>query len=293
MMKVKDFFYTQKKKMATAVCMAGMLIVLAGMTACSSKDSGEQITLEKAEEAAFADAGVTESEVTSIKTDQSQDNGVSVYDIEFYSGNIKYEYKVTADTGSIYSRSKEAVANQDNVTQETRQDNISSGTTGQDGNSFDTIEQDKGQISLDDAKAAALSDAGVSSSDAVFTKEELDDEDGIAVYDIEFYAENTEYEYEINVVTGEVYSRGSKTHNTGTNAGGNTAAMENYIGSERANSIALDHAGVSAADVTLLKSEFDVDDGQAVYEVEFYKDGKEYDYKINATDGSIIKYDMD
>ena len=41
-----------------------------------------------------------------------------------------------------------------------------------------------GQISLDDAKTAALTDAGVMASDVRYTKEKLDYEDGIAVYEL-------------------------------------------------------------------------------------------------------------
>lgn len=70
--------------------------------------------------------------------------------------------------------------------------------TGQSGNE---------QISLDDAKNAALADAGVSASDVTYTKEKLDYEDGIAVYDIEFFADGVEYEYTINAVDGTVVER--------------------------------------------------------------------------------------
>lgn len=151
------------------------------------------------------------------------------------------------------------------------------------------------QISLEDAKQAALADAGLSDSDVVYTKEREDYEDGIAVYDIEFYADNVEYEYEINAVTGEVYSKSVETNQMQPGRGheGNTEAAKEYITRDSAEAAALAHAGFSAADVSRLKSEFDIDDGQAVYEIEFYKDGREYEYTINATDGSVIEYDID
>lgn len=151
------------------------------------------------------------------------------------------------------------------------------------------------QISLEDAKQAALTDAGVSDSDVTYTKEKLDYEDGITVYDIKFFCDNIEYEYEINAVTGGVYSKSVEMHQTQTGDGSDkhTGASETYIGTESAKSIALNHAGFSDADVSRLKSEFDIDNGQAVYEVEFDKDGREYDYTINAIDGSIIEYDVD
>ena len=151
------------------------------------------------------------------------------------------------------------------------------------------------QISLESAKNIALTDAGLSSSDVNYTKEKLDYEDGIAVYEIDFYTGNMEYEYEINATTGAVYSKSVETHHNQTGHGhnGHAGTPDNYIGTDSAESIALNHAGFSETEVSRLKSEFDIDDGMAVYEVEFDKDGREYDYTINATDGAIIEYDID
>ena len=165
-------------------------------------------------------------------------------------------------------------------------------------NTNQPIPSDDEQISLEDAKSAALADAGVSDVDVVYTKEKSDYEDGIMVYDIEFYVGNVEYEYEINAATGEVYSKSVDTHYDQTGHGhnghnGHTGTADIYIGNDSAESIALNHAGFSETEVSRLKSEFDIDDGLAVYEVEFDKDGREYEYKINAIDGSIIEYDID
>ena len=46
-----------------------------------------------------------------------------------------------------------------------------------------------------------------SSASAVFTKAKLDREDGIYVYEIEFYVGNYEYEYEINAVDGKIMDK--------------------------------------------------------------------------------------
>ena len=55
------------------------------------------------------------------------------------------------------------------------------------------------------AKQIALNKAGVSASNAEFTKVKLDYDDGIRVYDVKFYAGDYEYEIEINARTGVVY----------------------------------------------------------------------------------------
>lgn len=62
-----------------------------------------------------------------------------------------------------------------------------------------------GYIGETRAKQIALNKAGVSSSKAEFTRVKLDYDDGIRVYDVEFYAGDYEYEVEINARTGVVY----------------------------------------------------------------------------------------
>ena len=66
-----------------------------------------------------------------------------------------------------------------------------------------------------------------------------------------------------------------------------------YISKEEAKTAALNHAGLSAADVTGLRAEFDYDDGTAEYEVDFRSGGWEYDYEIHAETGKIIKWDKE
>ena len=69
------------------------------------------------------------------------------------------------------------------------------------------------------------------------------------------------------------------------------SAANNYIGVEKAKSIALRDAGVSG--VTFVKAKLDYDDGVRVYDVEFYKDNVEYDYEIDAVTGQIREKDLD
>lgn len=158
-------------------------------------------------------------------------------------------------------------------------------------------QSNSGQISIEEAKSAALADAGLTASDVVFTKEKSDYEDGIAVYDVEFYAAEYEYEYEINASTGAVYSKNVEAHRrSGTGHlghSGNITATGASIGEEEAKSIAVNHAGFALADVNLLKVKLDMEDGKTVYEVEFYKENKEYDYTIDASTGTILEYDID
>lgn len=71
------------------------------------------------------------------------------------------------------------------------------------------------------------------------------------------------------------------------------ASQDSYIGEEEAKSIALEHAGVREADITGPFVSFEMEDGQAEYEVEFYVENKEYDYQIDAATGTILGFDYD
>ena len=67
-----------------------------------------------------------------------------------------------------------------------------------------------------------------------------------------------------------------------------------YITLEKAKEIALEHAKVAENSLIFDKVEKDYEDRRLVYEVEFVtNDGMEYDYEIDASSGTIVKYDFD
>ena len=70
-------------------------------------------------------------------------------------------------------------------------------------------------------------------------------------------------------------------------------AESKRLSKEEARDIALQHAGLSAADVSRLKVEFDYDDGRPEYDVDFHHGGYEYDYEIHAETGEILKTEKD
>ena len=61
-----------------------------------------------------------------------------------------------------------------------------------------------GYIGKDKAKEIALNHAGVTADKVSFMKCEFDRDDGIAVYDVEFYFDRCEYNYEINAKNGKI-----------------------------------------------------------------------------------------
>lgn len=64
---------------------------------------------------------------------------------------------------------------------------------------------------------------------------------------------------------------------------------DGYVGRQAAIRTALAHAGFGEQDVRRLRCELDREDGAMVYEIEFDKDGFEYDYEINARTGAVLK----
>ena len=62
----------------------------------------------------------------------------------------------------------------------------------------------RGPLTAEQAKKVALDYAGVKAADANFTKCHRDYDDGREVYEIEFYANNTEYDMDVDVNTGRV-----------------------------------------------------------------------------------------
>ena len=145
-------------------------------------------------------------------------------------------------------------------------------------------------IGMERAKEIALEDAGLKESEVIFVTTKADYDDGRKEYEIEFYCNGTEYDYEIDAKTGQIISfdkdfEGKRPVTT------ETTGQE--ISAEEAKAIALKDAGLTEGQVSKLKVHRDRDDGIVKYEVEFEKGNVEYDYEINAATGNILKAEKD
>ena len=224
----------------------------------------------KAKEIALNHAGVDASKVSWIFAKQDYDHGRMEYDVEFLFGNKEYDYKIDASTGTILGFDYDI-------------DWHMAGS--------DTVSQSSTDIGAEKAKSIALKHAGLAASDTAFIYANLDYENGLRVYDVEFFSGNKEYDYKINAATGDIVSFDQDIEWYA--AGGYQAQANTDIGAEKAKSIALEHAGVAAADTVFINVELDYDDGMRVYDVEFFSGNKEYDYKIDAASGAILGFDFD
>ena len=158
-----------------------------------------------------------------------------------------------------------------------------------------------GYIGLEAAQSAALTHAGLDAASVTWKEADYDYEDGRMVYEMEFFANGVEYEYDVDASTGEILkmekegaewnvpSGGQNTGGQG-NTGGGTAGV---IGREAARDAALSSAGVTQSQAYELEVDDELDDDQPHYKVEFKAGGYEYEYEIDAFTGSVLKSERD
>ena len=264
------------------------------------------ITQKDARKIALEDAGLTEAEVSISAEKLDTENGVAVYEVDFVKGNVKYEYDINATTGAVYSKSSEntAVPTTEAAAQPSEAETAAANAT-----VAPTAENrsNNNYIGLERAKAIALGDAGLSAASVTFTEAKQDFDDGVPNYDLDFYTATHEYDYEINAQTGAIMDKSVEVNEhavretkpaataapTAAPTAAATEAARGFIGVDRAKSIALGHAGVSASSVSFSKAKLDDDDGRGVYEIDFYVGNTEYDYEIDAHSGAILEASAD
>ncbi len=156
-------------------------------------------------------------------------------------------------------------------------------------------------IGEEKAKAIALEHAKISENEISFVLSRLNFDDGIAEYEVEFWNGLTEYDYEIDAITGEIRSYDYDMESNisvpqsppSNNDIKESAALSQDVTQEQAKSIALQDADINDNDINYIKCEFDYDDGNPEYEVEWKIGNMEYEYTISAVDGSILERDIE
>ena len=156
---------------------------------------------------------------------------------------------------------------------------------------------DKQYIGAEKAKSIALAHAGLSESSVKYIEVEFDHDDGIMLYEVEFWGNDRSYEYDINAVTGEIVKADKEyeddLYDFDDDHKETNAQNSSFIGNEAAKSIAFKNAGVQEKDAFDIECELDTDDGRSYYEVEFKYGNREYKYDIDATNGSILKLEKE
>ena len=154
-----------------------------------------------------------------------------------------------------------------------------------------------------DAERVALEHAGVDKASVVGLWSNYDWDDGIAAYEVEFHHGDYEYDYSIHADSGRVLecdreydpvkTPPAEADKPARSAEPALVEETKKLTKAEAEAIALAHAGLTAEQVSRLRTEYDRDDGVPEYSVEFFADGWEYDYDIHAQSGKILSWDKD
>ena len=169
---------------------AGAFSVMQAGASSSASDTSD-ISMQQAAEVALQDDGFSSSEVESLSGNLDSDDEVRHYDVRFVSQGMEYDYEIKASDGTILEKDREAVethSSSQNVSLPAESSTMT----------------DSDFISIDEAKSIALQVSGVDASNAVFTEAELNVDDGVHIYEIEFISGDMEYSFEINAMTGSV-----------------------------------------------------------------------------------------
>ena len=193
----------------------------AGRPGLTAKVIGE----EKAEEIALDDAGVSREDALMQGTMLEYDGGQYVYDVEFASGGTSYDYDILAGDGTIVSSSREALKAPEEKEAEKAAEKKAreEAEEAAEKRAREEAEEEReirekeilalkeagGFITVGEAKAIALSDAGYEESGVIMEKARFEkaDEDDPASYEIEFSAGGLEYEYSVDALTGKILER--------------------------------------------------------------------------------------
>ena len=146
--------------------------------------------------AAAAFGKVSAAKMAYSAVDPELDESPAHYEVEIKSqSGEEFEYKLDAYTGAILESKREVEGGAETpAVQPSRPEPPAAA-------------QDIGYAK---AKSIALNHAGVSENEAYDMDIELDDEDGILVYEVEFKSGNMEYDYEINAATGAILKHESE-----------------------------------------------------------------------------------
>lgn len=169
-----------KKALVAVACIVAVLAVFVLLAV--SAGGSEIITEKEAKESVLKHAGVSEKDAVALDIEEEREDGKIKYEVTFYAKEYEYNYEVDGRTGEILKSEK------------TSEEQISDAT--------ENKNNVKDYISEDEAKAAVLKHADISEKDVRFTKVEIDDDGGY--YEIDFVANESKYEYEVDVASGRI-----------------------------------------------------------------------------------------
>ncbi len=261
-----------------------------------AQEQAQLISMEAAQETALKAANIAAEDAAISATTLNEVAGTFCYKVEFTSGDYAYAYTVNAETGAVMemsSRDKNAADTQvqtEVTAPVAASDTTQSPATAPAQNPVTAPAQTAaGTVDEETAQKIALEHAGVKASDATITKSKLDYEGRRQVYEIEWYAGGAKYDYEIAADTGEVISSGYEEKSAGW-SGSNSNNVT--VSEADAKQTALGRVS-GATEKDIYEWQFDYDDGRPEYEGKIIYGGTEYDFTIDASNGSLVEWEAE
>ncbi len=259
----------------------GLAALLCAGCANQPQKQMRYIGSENARELALSDTGVSSSAVDFISTDLKKRSGIDYYQVCFLTSGKKYSYDIDALSGIIIDRDIPEQSDNDTV--------VSPDKDTSKPNSAETPKNsDNSMLTIEEAQAKALNHAGLSAKQVTFVKSQPDMEDGLYIYDIEFYTKkHCEYSYNIDAYTGKVLSLEYDAKENYRSS--SDQSRHEMLSEQQAMKLALDK--VPGADVhDICEFETDSDDDHMIYEGKILHQNIEYEFEIDAYSGNFCKW---
>lgn len=289
-----------KKSILSIAMTAAIPLAALSLAACGGSQTAstaDYIGIDAAKEAALSDAGVSADGAEFSTAGLDSRNGVFYYAVDFTENGVNYEYDIDALTGVVIERAKTpAAGGQGEAGTETA---AASGTAAPAGETAAQVPASTspagsqgtgsgGPITEAEARAIALSQAGLTEADVRFIESKKDRHDGQSVFEVEFDAlTGEEYSYDIREADGTIVSYDyDSDRKPSANSSGSGMLSEDQIRETVLSRV----PGASAADVRLW---LDEDDDRYQYEGQLVWDGMEYEFKIDAYSGSVLEWEAD
>ena len=296
-----------KKSILSIAMTAAIPLAALSLAACGGSQTAstaDYIGIDAAKEAALSDAGVSADGAEFSTAGLDSRNGVFYYAVDFTENGVNYEYDIDALTGVVIERAKTPAAGGPGAGEagtETAPGTpaAASGTAAPAGETAAQVPASTspaggqgtgsgGPVTEADARAIALSQAGLTEADVRFIESKKDRHDGQSVFEVEFDAlTGEEYSYDIREADGAIVSYDyDSDRKPSANSSGSGMLSEDQIRETVLSRV----PGASAADVRLW---LDEDDDRYQYEGQLIWDGMEYEFKIDAYSGSVLEWEAD
>lgn len=242
------------------------IFVLLLLWGCGSSS----ITESDAKKIAFDSANVQEDDLTSLKVESSSLDGEDTFVLVFQTAEKNYQIIVSKQDGEVLRSSYQSL--------QSSSQSSSDSTT-----SEEPVEEASNELTIEDAKKIALDDAGVDATNASFTKTKTEREDGSIVYELEFQTSDTYYEYTISM-SGTIIDVDQEMFDYRN-------AVGNEITKDEAIQMVLSKVDGSSKDNVHIEEDWD--DGMHLFEGELYHNNTKYEFEIDASSGTLLKWSME